>query len=86
MWKPMAEALGWGKRPIGREDLFKLAQSKDGWASKGRPEWGTFRYGHPHPDYTLVGLGAVTTMVAAAVGKTRGFTEKDFETREASRL
>src|SRR5262249_45093533 len=79
MWQPMAEALGWDKRPIGWEDLLKLAQSKDGWASRGHPEWGAFRFGHPHPDYTFPGLAAVTAMTAAAVGKTRGLTEDDFE-------
>jgi Ca-activated chloride channel family protein len=40
MWQPMAEALGWGQRPIGWAEILKIAQDPRGWASLGHPEWG----------------------------------------------
>src|SRR5215470_15440403 len=30
MWKPMAEAIGWGKKPIGWSDILALARSQKG--------------------------------------------------------
>src|SRR6516225_12128735 len=32
MWRPMAEAIGWGKKPIGWSDILSLAQDHKGWA------------------------------------------------------
>ena len=40
-WKPMAESLGWPDKPIGWADLRALATAKDGWASRGKPQWGS---------------------------------------------
>src|SRR6201997_1190889 len=37
MWKPMAEAVGWGKKPIGWSDILALARSQKGWAAYGYP-------------------------------------------------
>ena len=31
MWKPMAEAIGWGKKPIGWSDILALAANQKGW-------------------------------------------------------
>src|SRR5262245_57075723 len=56
MWRPMAEALGWPDTPIGWRDLIDLMADPDGWASVGHPGWGTFKFGHTHPDYSNVGL------------------------------
>ena len=49
MWKPMAEALGWGKKPIGWSDILALARSQKGWEAYGYPQWGRFKFGHTHP-------------------------------------
>src|SRR5258708_38256959 len=49
MWKPMAEALGWGKKPIGWSDILALARSQKGWAAYGYGQWGGVKYGHHHP-------------------------------------
>src|SRR6516164_11421358 len=35
MWKPMAEALGWGKKPIGWSDILSLATNQKGWSAYG---------------------------------------------------
>src|SRR5262249_11395813 len=43
MWKPMAEAIGYGKKPIGWSDILTLARSDRGWAQYGFPQWGQFK-------------------------------------------
>ena len=40
MWRPMAEALGWPKKPVSWEQLIELANEPKGWSSYGHPEWG----------------------------------------------
>lgn len=77
MWRPMAEALGWGKRPIGWKDILELARDERGWAARGRPEWGPFRFGHTHPQYSNSGLAAVLAAAYAAAGKTASLTVAD---------
>lgn len=74
MWRPMAEALGWPDKPIGWDDLVELAAAPDGWASLGHPEWGTFKFGHTHPDYSNSGLLMLTALAYSATGKTSGLT------------
>jgi Ca-activated chloride channel family protein len=69
MWKPMAEALGWPAKEIGWKDLHDLAVSKDGWGSRGHPEWGAFKFGHTHPERSNSGLIALFAQVYAATGK-----------------
>ena len=49
MWKPMAEALGWGAKPVGWAEILALAKNPTGWAAYGHPEWGRFKFGHTHP-------------------------------------
>jgi Ca-activated chloride channel family protein len=76
-WKPMAEALGWGKKPIGWSDILALARSQKGWASYGYPQWGTFKFGHTHPQFSNSGLISLFAEVYAASGKTAGLTTED---------
>jgi Ca-activated chloride channel family protein len=77
MWRPMAEALGWPGRRIGWGEVLKLAQDSKGWASYGHPEWGAFRFGHTHPDYSNSGLIALLAETYAGAGKLRGLTASD---------
>ena len=77
MWKPMAQALGWPNKPIGWADIAKLSTNPQGWAAYGHPEFGDFKFGHTHPDYSNSGLDAVIAMNYAAVGKVRGLTTDD---------
>ncbi|MEN9849821.1 MAG: hypothetical protein RL368_2561, partial [Pseudomonadota bacterium] len=35
MWKPMAEALGWGKKAIGWEEIFNMSDDPEGWKRFG---------------------------------------------------
>ena len=79
MWKPMAEALGWGKKPIGWSDILALASSQKGWSAYGYPQWGQFKFGHTHPQYSNSGLISLFAEVYAATGKTAGLTVADVE-------
>ena len=77
MWKPMAEAIGWGKKPIGWADILALARNQTGWKAYGYPQWGQFKFGHTHPQYSNSGLISLFAEVYAASGKTAGLTAAD---------
>lgn len=79
MWKPMAEAIGWGKKPIGWSDILALAANQKGWQSYGYPQWGQFKFGHTHPQYSNSGLISLFAEVYAATGKTAGLTLADVD-------
>ncbi|HSJ04556.1 MAG TPA: VWA domain-containing protein [Verrucomicrobium sp.] len=77
MWKPMAEALGWPAKSPGWREIHDLAVDSQGWAGKGFPQWGKFRFGHTHPDYSNSGLISILAEAYAATGKVRGLTLDD---------
>jgi Ca-activated chloride channel family protein len=77
MWKPMAEALGWPDKPVGWADVKALAENKEGWGSLKYPQWGQFKLGHTHPDYSNSGLISVLAEVYAGAGKTSDLTVAD---------
>ncbi len=77
MWRPMAEALGYPQQQIGWADLIALATSPNGWADYGKPQWGRFRFGHTHPDFSNSGLQSIVAIAYAATGKQRGLTPED---------
>jgi Ca-activated chloride channel family protein len=77
MWKPMAEAIGWGKKPIGWADILALSRNQTGWKAYGYPQWGQFKFGHTHPQYSNSGLISLFAEVYAASGKTAGLTAAD---------
>ena len=77
MWRPMAEALGWPDKPISWDNLVNLSADPQGWASLGHPEWGQFKFGHTHPDYSNVGLLMMTSLAYSTKGKTGGLTAND---------
>ena len=74
MWRPMAEALGWPDKPIGWDDLAALSTNPAGWAAYDHPEWGEFRFGHPHPEHSNSGLLSLIAEVYAAADRTDGLT------------
>ena len=74
MWRPMAESLGWPDQPISWDTIAALSADPQGWASKGHPEWGQFKFGHTHPDYSNAGLLSMTALAYSAMGKTEGLT------------
>ena len=77
MWKPMAEALGWGKKPVGWGDILALARNPQGWAAFDHPEWGKFKFGHTHPEFSNSGLISLFAEVYAGTGKVGGLTLAD---------
>ena len=86
MWKPMAEAIGWGRRPVGWADVLALAKDPRGWAGAAQPQWGAFRFGHTHPEASNSGLIALVASTYAAAGKARGLTLQDVAQPEVSRF
>jgi len=79
MWKPMAEAIGWGKKPIGWTDILALSHNQSGWQSYGYPQWGKFKFGHTHPEYSNSGLISLFAEAYAASGKTSGLKLADLQ-------
>jgi Ca-activated chloride channel family protein len=77
MPKPMAQALGWPTTPIGWADILALARDPNGWAGKGHPEWGPFRFGKTNPNFSTSGLAQTVAQYYAATGKTRDLTLED---------
>jgi Ca-activated chloride channel family protein len=75
MWKQLADAYGYPRRPLGFKQLDELATG--GWATIGKPQFGAFKYVHTNPDFSTSGLSAVAASYFAAVGKREGLTEAD---------
>jgi Ca-activated chloride channel family protein len=82
IWKPMAEALGWPAKDIGWRDIIKVSKDARGWGALGHPEWGAFKLGHTHPEYSNSGLLAVLAEAFAGAGKTRGVTRDDLQAKD----
>ncbi len=85
LWKPMAEAIGWGSRPVGWSDILSLAREPAGWAAKGHPEWGAFRLGHTHPESSNSGLISLLAEAYAGAGKVAGLTLADVRSPRTAR-
>jgi len=75
MWKQLADAYGYPRRPLGFKQLEELATG--GWAVAGKPQFGAFKYVHTNPDFSTSGLSAVAASYYAAVGKREGLTKAD---------
>jgi Ca-activated chloride channel family protein len=82
MWEPMAKALGWPEKSIGWSDILQLARNQQGWSTYGYPQWGQFKFGHTHPDYSNSGLISLFATVYAATGKTAGLQVTDIKAPE----
>lgn len=82
MWKPMAEALGWPGKAIGWADLIKINADPKGFGALGHPEWGRFKLGHTHPEYSNSGLLSILAETYAGAKKTRGLSAADLEAKE----
>lgn len=82
MWKPMAQALGWPQKALGWADIIKIGRDPAGWGSKGRPEWGRFKLGHTHPEFSTSGLLAVLAEAYAGAGRTRGLEVRDLQAKK----
>jgi Ca-activated chloride channel family protein len=56
---------------------LQLARNKDGWKAYGYPQWGQYKFGHTHPDYSNSSLISLFGTVYAATGKTAGLQATD---------
>jgi Ca-activated chloride channel family protein len=79
MWQPMAQALGWPDKSLGWGDIAELAISEEGWAAYGYPEWGNFKFGHTHPNYSNSGIVSVIAEAYAGADKQRDLTLEDLQ-------
>jgi Ca-activated chloride channel family protein len=79
MWEPMARAIGWPDKPLGWADIAELATSSAGWEAYGYPEWGDFKFGHTHPNYSNSGIVSIITQAYAGAGKQRGLELADLQ-------
>jgi len=77
MWQSMAQALGWPEKRLGWSDIAALATSGEGWEAYGYPEWGSFKFGHTHPDFSNSGLVSVIAEAYAGASKQRDLTPDD---------
>ncbi len=77
MWRPMAEALGWPGKAVGWADMLTLARDPQGWAGVGHPEWGRFRFGHTHPEFSNSGLISLLAETYAGANKKDALTLED---------
>lgn len=84
MWRPMAEALGWPGTRIGWAEVLALAGEPQGWAGRGRPEWGRFRFGHTHPEYSNSGLQTLLAEAYAGAGRRAGLSLDDVRRPEVA--
>ncbi len=82
MWRPMAETLGWPEESLGWSDIAELATSEQGWAAYGFPEWGSFKFGHTHPNFSNSGIISVIAEAYAGADKQRDLTLEDLKQQE----
>jgi Ca-activated chloride channel family protein len=68
MPKPMAQALGWPKWPLGWSDLSTALHNPAGWAAFGHPDWGPFKLGKTDPKLSEAGLGALLSAGMVVAG------------------
>jgi Ca-activated chloride channel family protein len=67
MPRPMAQAIGWPRRPIGWADLLGALQKEGGWAALGHPEWGAVKLGKTDPTQSTPGLEGVIGALTATL-------------------
>jgi Ca-activated chloride channel family protein len=77
MPRPMAQALGWPKKPLGWGDVLGLTNNPKGWGAVGHPEWGKFRLGKTNPNFSTSGLNATIGAYFAATNRSSDLTSKD---------
>jgi Ca-activated chloride channel family protein len=78
----MAKALGWPATAIGIADLEKLCADPEGWASVGKPLWGSFKISKTNPNTSTTGLSAILMQSYEAAGKTADLTADDVAAAE----
>jgi Ca-activated chloride channel homolog len=78
----MAKALGYPGKPLGIADFETLCADPDGWASVGKPIWGSFKISKTNPNTSTTGLSAILMQSYEASGKTADLTAADVTAAE----
>jgi Ca-activated chloride channel family protein len=86
MWKPMAEVLGWPEKALGWSDIATLAASDEGWEAYGFPEWGDFKFGHTHPNFSNSGVATVLALSYAGAHTPRILSLSDLGNTDVQSL
>ncbi|WP_223231183.1 vWA domain-containing protein [Microbacterium jejuense] len=73
----MAKALGYPGTAIGIGDFERLCQDPQGWASVGKPLWGSFKISKTNPNTSTTGLSAILMQSYEAAGKTADLSADD---------
>jgi len=82
MPKPMAEALGWPRSPLGWSDLLEAATRAEGWGAFRHPEWGAFKLGKTDPNLSTPALEALIGAVFAATRQTSELSVETLKKQE----
>ena len=77
MWEPMAKALGYPDKPIGFEDILRLARSKQVGRTSGCPEYGAFKLVHTNPDSRRPACRRSSPSTTRRRGKKEGLRPED---------
>ena len=86
MWESMANALGYPEKQLGWGDIAELAIADEGWEAYGYPEWGDFKFGHTHPEFSNSGLVSIIAQAYSGAEKQRGLTVEDLEDETTQQL
>lgn len=78
----MAKALGWPHSQPTWHDLFELASSPEGWASRGHPELGPFRLAKTDPTKSTSGIHTLLAEYYAATGESTNLQRDDLSRPE----
>jgi Ca-activated chloride channel family protein len=80
MWRDMAEAIGWPGRNPRWHEIFEYARKPERWEQVANPEWGPFKFGHTHPEFSNSGLHTLFAETYAALGKFDNVNRRDVTT------
>lgn len=79
----MAKALGYPDKNVGIKDIEKLVADPTGWASVGKPLWGSFKIAKTNPNTSTTGLSTILMQSYAATGKVKDLAPADIAASEA---
>lgn len=82
MPESMAKALGYPGKAVSLKDLEGLITSSEGWASVGKPLWGTFKVAKTNPNTSTTGLSAILMQSYSHAGKEADLTAADVAAAE----
>lgn len=70
---------------MGWSDILAVAGSQQGWGAFGFSQWGRFKFGHTHPQFSNSGLISLFAEVYAATGKAANLSAADIAKPETAR-